>query len=195
MAWAQAYPARPVRIIVGFAAGGPNDIAARLIGQSLSERLGRPFVIENRPGAGSNTAAEAIVRAPPDGYTLFQASATNAFNATLYDNLNFDFVRDIAPVANLYRTTAVMEVNPSVPAKTVPRRRGDHGAWTDPPATLRTIADASCARRSDNSRRPVVRHVSAQRACHGVMGLPAVDAADDGGTPQTVLRAIERIGC
>jgi tripartite-type tricarboxylate transporter receptor subunit TctC len=109
-----------VRIIVGFAAGGPNDIAARLIGQALSERLGRPFVIENRPGAGSNTAAEAVVRALPDGYTLYQASATNAFNATLYDNLNFDFVRDIAPVANLYRTTAVMEVTPSVPAKTVP---------------------------------------------------------------------------
>jgi tripartite-type tricarboxylate transporter receptor subunit TctC len=119
-AWAQTYPTRPVRIIVGFAAGGPNDIAARLIGQALSERLGRPFVIENRPGAGSNTAAEAVVRALPDGYTLYQASATNAFNATLYDNLNFDFVRDIAPVANLYRTAAVMEVNPSVPAKTVP---------------------------------------------------------------------------
>jgi tripartite-type tricarboxylate transporter receptor subunit TctC len=120
LAMAQNYPTRPVRIIVGFAAGGPNDIAARLIGQALSERLGRPFVIENRTGAGGNTAVEAVVRAPPDGYTLFQASVTNAFNATLYDNLNFDFVRDIAPVANLYRTTAVMEVDPSVPAKSVP---------------------------------------------------------------------------
>ena len=117
---AQAYPARPVRLLVGFAAGGPADIAARLIGQALSERLGRPFVIENRPGAGSNTATEAVVRAAPDGYTLLQASVTNAFNATLYDNLKFDFVRDIAPVASLYRAAAVMEVNLSVPASTVP---------------------------------------------------------------------------
>jgi tripartite-type tricarboxylate transporter receptor subunit TctC len=120
MARAQAYPTRPVRLIVGFAAGGPADIAARLIGQSLSERLGRPFVIENRPGAGSNTATEAVVRAAPDGYTLLEASVTNAVNATLYDNLNFDFVRDIAPVARLYRAAAVMEVNLSVPANTVP---------------------------------------------------------------------------
>jgi tripartite-type tricarboxylate transporter receptor subunit TctC len=120
IARAQTYPSRPVRLIVGFAAGGPADIAARLIGQSLSERLGRPFVIENRPGAGSNTATEAVVRAPPDGYTLLQASVTNAFNATLYDNLNFDFVRDTTPIASLYRAAAVMEVNPSVPANTVP---------------------------------------------------------------------------
>jgi tripartite-type tricarboxylate transporter receptor subunit TctC len=119
IARAQAYPTRPVRLIVGFAAGGPADIAARLIGQSLSERLGRPFIIENRPGAGSNTATEAVIRAAPDGYTLLQASVTNAFNATLYDNLNFDFLRDTAPVASLYRGAAVMEVNLSVPANTV----------------------------------------------------------------------------
>jgi tripartite-type tricarboxylate transporter receptor subunit TctC len=100
-AWAQTYPTRPVRLIVGFAAGGPAAIAARLIGQSPSKRLGRPFVIENRPGAGDNTATEAVVRAAPDGYTLLQASATNAFNATPYDKLNFDFVRDIAPVTSL----------------------------------------------------------------------------------------------
>src|SRR5262249_46771712 len=99
LARAQAYPSRPVRIIVGFAAGGSADILARLMGQWLSERLGQPFVIENRPGAGSNIGTEAVVRAPPDGYTLLLASSANAIAATLYDRLNFDFTRDIAPVA------------------------------------------------------------------------------------------------
>ena len=97
IARAQAYPSRPVRIIVGFAAGGSADILARLMGQWLSERLGQPFVIENRPGAGSNIGTEAVVRAPPDGYTLLLASSANAIAATLYDRLNFDFTRDIAP--------------------------------------------------------------------------------------------------
>jgi tripartite-type tricarboxylate transporter receptor subunit TctC len=119
-AWAQTYPSRPVRIIVGFAAGGPNDILARLIGQWLSERLGQPFVIENRPGAGSNIATEAVVRAPPDGYTLLLIGTPNAINATLYDNLNFNFIRDIAPIAGLIRGALVMVVHPSVPAKTLP---------------------------------------------------------------------------
>jgi tripartite-type tricarboxylate transporter receptor subunit TctC len=119
-AWAQTYPSRPVRIIVGFAAGGPNDILARLIGQWLSERLGQPFVIENRPGAGSNIATEAVVRAPPDGYTLLLVGSPNAINATLYNNLNFNFIRDIAPVASLIRGALVMLVHPSVPAKTLP---------------------------------------------------------------------------
>jgi tripartite-type tricarboxylate transporter receptor subunit TctC len=119
-AWAQTYPSRPVRIIVGFAAGGPNDILARLIGQWLSERLGQPFVIENRPGAGSNIATEAVVRAPPDGYTLLLVGTPNAINATLYDNLNFNFIRDIAPVAGLIRGALVMVVHPSVPARTLP---------------------------------------------------------------------------
>jgi tripartite-type tricarboxylate transporter receptor subunit TctC len=119
-AWAQAYPSRPVRVIVGFPAGGGGDIVARLIGQWLSERLGQPFIIENRAGAGSNLGTEAVVRAPPDGYTLLQATATNAWNATLYDNLNFNFLRDIAPVASIIRVPFVMVVNPSVPAKTVP---------------------------------------------------------------------------
>jgi tripartite-type tricarboxylate transporter receptor subunit TctC len=115
----QAYPTRPVRIIVGFTPGGTTDIAARLIGQWLSERLGQQFVIDNRPGAGSNIAAEAVVNAPPDGYTLLLVGAPNAINATLYDKLNFDFIRDIAPVAGIIRTALVMQVNPSVPAKTV----------------------------------------------------------------------------
>jgi tripartite-type tricarboxylate transporter receptor subunit TctC len=120
LAWAQTYPSRPVRIVVGFPPGGPTDIAARLIGQSLSERLGQQFVIENRPGAGSNIGTEAVVRAPPDGYTLFLAYSANAINATLYDKLNFNFIRDIAPVAAINREPLVMLVNPSFPAKTVP---------------------------------------------------------------------------
>src|SRR6478672_10837598 len=120
LAWAQTYPLRPVRIIVGFAAGGPNDILARLIGQWLSERLGQPFVIENRPGAGSNIATEAVVHATPDGYTLLLVGTPNAINATLYDNLNFNFIRDIAPIAGLIRGALVMVVHPSVPAKTLP---------------------------------------------------------------------------
>ena len=120
VARAQAYPTKPVRIIIGFAAGGTGDILARLIGQWLSERLARPFIIENRPGAGSNISTEAVVRAQPDGYTLLLVSAANAINATLYDKLNFVFLRDIAPVATLLRQPSIMVVNPSVPAKTVP---------------------------------------------------------------------------
>jgi tripartite-type tricarboxylate transporter receptor subunit TctC len=119
-AWAQAYPTRPVRIMVGAPAGGGIDIVARLIGQWLSERLGQPFVIENRPGAGTNIATEAVVRAAPDGYTLLLAFSSNALNATLYERLNFDFIRDIAPVAGVTRVPNVMLVNPSVPAKTIP---------------------------------------------------------------------------
>jgi tripartite-type tricarboxylate transporter receptor subunit TctC len=118
--WAQAYPTRPVRIIVGFTPGGTTDIAARLIGQWLSDRSGQQFVIENRPGAGSNIAAEAVVNAPADGYTLLLAGAPNAINATLYEKPNFNFIRDIAPVAGIIRTALVMQVNASVPAKTVP---------------------------------------------------------------------------
>jgi tripartite-type tricarboxylate transporter receptor subunit TctC len=118
--WAQAYPARPVRIVVGFAAGGGVDITARLIGQYLSERLGQSFVIENRPGASGNLATEAVVRASADGYTLLLAGTFNTINATLYEKLNFNFVNDIAPVASLIRLSNVMEVHPSFPAKTVP---------------------------------------------------------------------------
>src|ERR1700730_9560644 len=120
IARAQAYPTRPVRIIVGFPPAGGADIVARLIGQWLSERLGQQFIVENRPGAGSNIGTEAVVRAPPDGYTLLQVTSPNAINATLYDKLSFNFTRDIAPVAGLTRDPNVMEVNPSVPVKTVP---------------------------------------------------------------------------
>ena len=111
---------RPVRIIVGFAPGGALDIMARLIGQWLSERLGQPFVIENRPGAGTNIGTETVVKAPPDGYTLLLAGTPNAINATLYEKLNFNFIRDIASVAGISRAPLVMAVHPSVPAKTVP---------------------------------------------------------------------------
>jgi tripartite-type tricarboxylate transporter receptor subunit TctC len=116
---AQTYPARPVHVIVGFAAGGGVDITARLIGQWLSERLGQSFITENRAGAGGNIGTEVVVNAPPDGYTLLLATVPNAVNATLYDKLNFNFVRDIAPVAGVVRVPQVILVNPSVPAKTV----------------------------------------------------------------------------
>ena len=119
IARAQAYPSRPVRIIAGFAPGGGVDIVARLIGQWLSERLGQQFIIENRPGAGTNIAAEAVVRAPPDGYTLLLVGPTHTVNATLYERLNYNFIRDIAPIASINREPLVMVVNPSVPAKTV----------------------------------------------------------------------------
>jgi tripartite-type tricarboxylate transporter receptor subunit TctC len=120
VARAQAYPTRPVRLLVGFASGGPSDTIARLIGQWLSERLGQQVVVENRPGAGSNIAAEAVVKAPPDGYTMLIATSSNVLNATLYDKLTFNFIRDIAPVANIIRQPNVMLVNPLVPAKAVP---------------------------------------------------------------------------
>ena len=119
IARAQTYPTRPVRLIAPAPPGGPIDISARLIGQWLSERLGQPFTIENRPGAGVNMGTEAAVRAPADGYTLVLVSAGNAINATLYEKLSYNFIRDVAPVAGFYRVPMVMEVNPSVPAKTV----------------------------------------------------------------------------
>ena len=120
MAQAQSYPSRPVHLVVGVAAGGSVDIFARLISQSLSQRLGQSFVVDNRPGAGTNVATEAVVRAPADGYTLLLVAAPNAINATLYERLNFDFARDIAPVASIGRVPLVMVVNPTVPARTVP---------------------------------------------------------------------------
>jgi tripartite-type tricarboxylate transporter receptor subunit TctC len=120
IAGAQAYPVRPVRWIVGFAAGGLNDILARLVGQFLSERLGQPFVIENRPGAGGNIATEVVANAPADGYTLLLIGSSNTINPSLYDKLNFNFLRDIVPVAGIVRVPLVMVVTPSLPVKTVP---------------------------------------------------------------------------
>jgi tripartite-type tricarboxylate transporter receptor subunit TctC len=119
IAWAQTYPTRPVRLIEGFGAGGAPDIIARLISQWLSERLGQPFVVENRSGASGNIATEAVVRASPDGYTLLLIQTTNVINTTLYDKLSFDFIRDIVPIASIARVPLVMEVHPSVPARTV----------------------------------------------------------------------------
>jgi tripartite-type tricarboxylate transporter receptor subunit TctC len=120
VAWAQAYPSRPLRIIVPFSAGGPFDIVVRPMAQWLADRLGQQFVIDNRPGAGGNIGTEAVVRAPADGYTLLMAGTFNAINATLYDKLNHDFIRDIAPVASLTRQPNAIVVNPSFPAKTFP---------------------------------------------------------------------------
>ena len=120
VAWAQSYPARPVRILVGFAAGQAIDIIVRIVAQSLSDQLGQQFVIENRPGAGGNLAAEVVVRSPPDGYTLLAVGMNNMINATLYERLNFNFIRDIAPVASILRAPQVMLVNPSVAARTLP---------------------------------------------------------------------------
>ncbi len=120
LASAQTYPSRPIRLLVGFSAGSSPDIIGRLVGQALSERIGQPIVIENRPGAGANIATEAVVRASPDGYTLLLVIATNTINTTLYRNLNFDFIRDIAPIAGVMSVPNVMVVNPSFPARTVP---------------------------------------------------------------------------
>src|SRR6516164_1784366 len=120
LAWAQAYPSRPVRILVGFAPGGPTDIAARLIGQWLSDRLGQPFIVENRPGAATNIATEAVVRSPPDGYTLLAAVSSNTMNPALYTNLGFNFIRDIAMVAGIQRSPLVLEVHPSLRVTSVP---------------------------------------------------------------------------
>ena len=120
LAWAQAYPTRPVRIVVGYPAGGPADTVARLIAQWLSERLGQQFVIDNRPGATGNIGTEAVVRAPADGHTLLLVVQGNVISVAFYDKLNFNFIRDIAPVAGIIRFPLVMVVNPMVPAKTVP---------------------------------------------------------------------------
>ena len=119
-AWAQTYPSRPVRWIVGFAAGGGTDIVARLTGQWLSDRLGQQFIIENRPGAGNNIGTEAVINAAPDGYTILLANVSNAINTALYEKLKFNFIRDIAPVAGIITVPATIVVHPSLPVKTVP---------------------------------------------------------------------------
>ena len=143
IARAQAYPSRPVRLIVGFPPGGVGDISSRLMGQWLSDRLGQPFVIENRPGAGTNIATEVVVNAPPDSYTLLLAGIPNAFNASLFGKLNFNFIRDIVPVAGIIRQPLVMLVNPSFQANTVAEFIG-HAK-----ANPGKITMASAASRSD----------------------------------------------
>ena len=152
IAVAQSYPSRPVRIIVGFPAGGPADIVARIIAQWLSEHLGQEFVVENRPGAASNIGTEAALRAPPDGYTLLLVTSTNAVNVTFYENLNFNFMSDIAPVAGIIRVPFVMEINPSIPAKPfpssspMPRLIRASSAWRRAATEPRNISTASCSR-------------------------------------------------
>jgi len=152
IAWAQGYPTRAVRIIVGFPPGGAADITARLIGQWLSERLGQPFVIENRPGGGTNIATEAVIKAAPDGYTLLMTGTSNAINATLYKNLNFDFIRDIVAVAGMTRGTLVMEANLSFPRKlfrsslATPRPIRARSTWRQAATGRPPMWLASCSR-------------------------------------------------
>jgi len=148
-AWAQAYPSRPVRVIVGFTPGSAPDIVARLMSQWLSERLGQQFVIDNRPGGGGNIGTEAVVRASPDGYTLLMVGGWNAINATLYDKLSFNFLRDIAPVAGIIRERIVMVVHPSFPAKTVPelpRPIRAKSLWRRRATEVPPMYPASCSR-------------------------------------------------
>ena len=149
---AQTYPSKPVRIIVGLAAGGGVDILGRLIGQWLSERLGQPFIIENRPGAGGNIGTEAVVKATADGHTLLLVNAANAINTTLYEKLSFNFDRDIVPVASIARQPQVMLVNPSFPAKSVPEfiayARSNPGrvTWVPPVMERQVTSPVSCSR-------------------------------------------------
>src|SRR5262245_50063947 len=151
-AFADAYPSRPVRLVVGFTPAGGNDIIARLMGQWLTERLGQTFVIENRPGAGTNIAAEFVINAPPDGYTLFVSNLSNAINATLYEKLNFDFMRDMLPVAGIAQAPAVFAINSSVPAKTVTefiahaKANPAGSTWGRPASAARGISQANCSR-------------------------------------------------
>jgi tripartite-type tricarboxylate transporter receptor subunit TctC len=150
-AQAQAYPTNPVRIVVGYAAGGSADIVARLMGQWLSERLSRQFLVENRPGASTNIATEAVAKAMPDGYTLLLITAANSINATLYEKLNFNFIRDIAPVASLSRESNVMVVHPSIPAHTfrnsspLPRQIRGRSQWRRAATAPRPMWPASCS--------------------------------------------------
>ena len=177
IARAQSYPSRPVRIVVGFPPGGVTDLYARLIGQWLSERLGQPFVIDNRPGASNNIATEAVARAPADGYTLLMLNPTNAINATFYEGLNYNFIRDIAPVASLARSPMVMEVNPLVPAKSVseviayakanPRKLNMGSAGVGSPLLSIRVKfpspdGAICASPKAGRRGPTVRRFSAR---------------------------------
>jgi tripartite-type tricarboxylate transporter receptor subunit TctC len=144
---AQSYPARPVRLIVGFPAGGASDTVARLMAQWLSNRLGQQFIVENRPGAGTNIGTEAVLRATADGYTLLYATTPNAINATLYDNLDFNFIRDIAPVAGIIHAPLVVVVNPSFPAQTImPKPTRARSIWPPLATEPQDIWPANCSR-------------------------------------------------
>jgi tripartite-type tricarboxylate transporter receptor subunit TctC len=148
-AWAQAYPTRPVRWIVPYPAGGPTDVIARLIGQWLSARLSQQFVIENRPGGAANIGTEAVVRSPPDGYTLLLVSGVHAINATLFDKLNYNFIRDITPIAGILRTPAIFAVHPSVPLPNsllTPRLIRARSIWHRPAMDRPGISRANCSR-------------------------------------------------
>jgi len=151
-ALAQTYPSRPVRVIVTVAPGGAPDIIARLIGRWLSERLGQPIVVDNRPGGNGNIGTEIGVRAPPDGYTLLLALSLHAINAALYENLSFNFIRDTVPVASIASTPLILEVNPAVPAKTVPefiampRPTRERSTWPRAPLGARSMSPGSCSR-------------------------------------------------
>src|SRR2546423_6660989 len=162
-AWAQAYPARPVRIVVPFAAGGYTDISARLIGQWLSERLGQQFVIENRPGAGSNIGTEMVVNAPPDGYTLLQVGASSAINATLYEKLSFNFLRDIAPVSGIISIPFIMAVKHRSPRRQFPSSSPMPGptparsTWRRAATERRGTCPADCFKRMAGSTKATFR--------------------------------------
>ena len=147
VAWAQAYPARSVRVVVPVAAGGANDVTARLVGQWLSERLGQQFFIENRPGAGTNVGTEAVIRASADGYTLLISGSNAAINPTLFRTLNFNFIRDTAPIASIVRVPQLMQVNPSLPVKSVP----EFIAYAKPIPARSRWAPAATARRRISS--------------------------------------------
>ena len=193
---AQAYPARPVRVLEGFGSGSSADLAARLIGHWLSERLGQHFVIENRPGAGSNVATEAVVRAAPDGYTLLTCVTANAINATLYEKLNFNFIRDIAPVGGLLRMSLVVLVNPSLAAKTLPEFIAyakanpgkvniavpGNGSGPHVAGELRALAVTSASRSSELPDVPAVAEFVQAYEASGWIGIGAPK-----GTPAAII--------
>src|SRR5262245_38436396 len=193
-AWAQAYPSRPVRLIVPFTPGGAAGLTARLLSQWLTEHLGQQFIIENRPGAGTNIGTDAVAKAPPDGYTLLLVSVANTVNATLYDRLNFNFTRDIAPVAGLIRGPIVMDVHPSVPAHTVPEfiayAKANPGKVSMGSAGTGTPGHVGRAVQAGHGYQPGARALSRGGACahrpaHRAAAAPVRQPADVARTHQS----------